>query len=63
VADPHVWLQGRYLLPIAAAPVVALTAIAARPSEPERVPVLPLLPLVALLLAYLVVKVPTYFYQ
>jgi hypothetical protein len=63
VGEPALWLQGRYLLPIAAASVVALMPLKPRPLEDERPSPLPLLPLIAVLLVYLSFKVPLYFYR
>ena len=60
VAEPHLWLQGRYLLPLAAVPVISLVALQS-PEVRER-SILPIVPVVLVLLGYLVVKVAVYFY-
>ncbi|HSR23336.1 MAG TPA: DUF2142 domain-containing protein, partial [Candidatus Eisenbacteria bacterium] len=61
VGDSTLWLQGRYLLPLAAAPVVSLLALGPPAERPRSV--LPLAPLALLMFAYLVAKVPVYFYR
>jgi uncharacterized membrane protein len=60
VAEPALWLQGRYLLPLAAVPVISLLALQ-QPDVRER-SILPIAPVVLVLLGYLVVKVVLYFY-
>jgi uncharacterized membrane protein len=61
VGDPTLWLQGRYLLPLAAVPVLSPHLMLAEPGK--RRSLLPLVPLMLLLLGYLVVKVLVYFYR
>ena len=61
VGDHVLWLQGRYLLPLAAAPVVSLLALGPAAERPR--PVLALAPLAVLMLVYLVGKVLLYFYR
>jgi uncharacterized membrane protein len=60
VGEQALWLQGRYLLPLAAVPVISLLALPSR--EPRERSLIAILPVVLVLLGYLVVKVPTYFY-
>jgi len=60
VGAQAMWLQGRYLLPLAAVPVISLLALQSR--EPRERSLIAILPVVLVLLGYLVVKVPTYFY-
>jgi uncharacterized membrane protein len=54
------WLEGRYLLPLAAVPAISLVAIQGR--EFRERSILPIVPVVLVLLGYLVVKVAMYFY-
>jgi hypothetical protein len=60
VGDTALWLQGRYLLPLTALPIISLLAL--QDGQARRPSLVPLLPLLLLLLGYLVVKVPAYFY-
>lgn len=60
VAAPWVWIQGRYFLPLAAVPLVSLVMLNRGRSDERSVE--PMVPLVLLLAAYLLVKVPNYFY-
>lgn len=55
-----VWIQGRYFLPLAAVPLVSLVML--NPGRSEGRPVAPMVPLFLVLAAYLLVKVPNYFY-
>jgi Predicted membrane protein (DUF2142) len=58
------WLQGRYLLPLTAAPVITLLALqGVGGGEARKTSLMPLLPFFAILLGYLLVKVPEYFYS
>lgn len=61
VGAPVLWLQGRYLLPLATVPVISVLAL--QPPDVRQRPVHPAVPVVLLLiLGYLVLKVAVYFY-
>jgi uncharacterized membrane protein len=60
VGQQTLWLQGRYLLPLAAVPVISALALQSRPVRERSI--LAIAPVVVVLLGYLVVKVVTYFY-
>lgn len=60
VGDKVLWLQGRYLLPLAAVPVISLLALQSRGVRERSI--LPIVPAVLVLLGYVVIKVVVYFY-